>query len=774
MANYCGRTSSEDAPIKSYRARLARVNASETSSSISSSSPPMYPACARGPTHKSALTMTLPTTLNLSQISHTNKFIQVPAEAPISEPGKLLRKIIWESEIPPPTDGFVPFVAVHAHGEYVAFTQTRGPSGISAELGEDLREVVCLYHCASQRKGDYRHVKGGIVDMAFAHLSHRILLGILNDIGEVVIGEIGPRSESSGSLHLDLVLQINPSFEILAPITHRRMAWTPFIIDEDEPAGTEVARALIVAVASNSVVDIFNLSEPLELLKRQVVLDTELVQYRIRINLNCVATRLKISPDASAVVVATVKRELKFYIFDFDQPIGQQLECPYPCPKIGEDSAVISSLWFPDDHAFTQTTALFWKHIVLAYDLNSKVCLYSCDTWQLIQSIKFPTVSGGFHMTMATSGDRFVLFSPEHSKLYVVHLEITIKGEESEAWFSSVRVIEMPVRFKIIIVAPNSTMSNTKVLGFYGNALEMGIIPHGIKNKKSKYVTFEGYDTGSELKIKAPKRNQDLQAVKPKEKSPQLSAVIGQEWNRDTVTGTATEDLPQKPVEQATKRTSKTTKREALFYDFSDTLRGTITEEVQKSALALSSSIKELVEMFFKDQEKILNVAVERNIEPFTQKIVEVSAASTKKDETIVSQFRGLLAKGLDSQALRLLLEYPHLAIRGVLEMELFKKLQKRELDNDSDLLLKLCLTLVKDFAIFPTVLTELFEEVAVVANRGGGLKSQDDHHRVLFEILDTSDRFLLDNPNFHKEREMRRMQMVVKSVLNHQVLKNC
>lgn len=486
MPNLPIKTKTSTPPIASYRARLASTNASESSSSISSSPPPAAtpPSPARSreasPFSNSAGKMSNAT--NLAQIRHTDRFIEVGPNEPNSESSKLLQKTLWESAIKP-SDKFVPFVAVHAHGDYLAFTKAIWPSSDEQiEIDEDVKEAICLYHCTFQRKGTYHYVKGHIVDMAFAHLSHRILLGVLNDIGEIMIGEIGPRSSISGSLYLIRVLQINPSFEVLVPLTLRRMAWTPFIMDEDEPTGSELTRALVVAVASNSFIDVFSLSEPLELLKGQSVSENSLANFRIRIDLNCVVTRVKISPDASALVVATAKKGFKLYAIDFDQPLGQQYECPSPSPNLGEDS-IISSLWFPDDHAFAQSSALFWKHIIVAFEQNSKICLYSCDSWQLVQSVKVPKVAGGYHMTMATSGDRFVLFSPNHPKFYVVYLEVKVKGEESEAWFSSVKMIEMPDSFKLLIVAPNSTAKNTKLLGFCNDDLKMVIIPHGLPSK---------------------------------------------------------------------------------------------------------------------------------------------------------------------------------------------------------------------------------------------------------------------------------------------------
>ncbi|KAG0719455.1 Enhancer of mRNA-decapping protein 4 [Chionoecetes opilio] len=322
-------------------------------------------------------------------------------------------------------EGYVAYaIRGECHEGYVAYA-IRAPQKTSG--------MVRIINNKTGDRGLIRNIRGMVRDLAFAHITNRIILAFTDQFGTLYVCEVTETSTGTSLKKLDLVYYLDLSTEILVEVAsssneasdHHRIIWCPYIPDEQAGGEEGDEPAHLLVLTHGPCAEIWNISVVLrehgggQLRRDQVASGYQLMEQH-----SAPITDAAFSPDGTALATAALDGYVKFFqVYMADEEKSPR--CLHQWNP--HDGKPLSALFFLDDHKHHSPDVQFWKYAVTGACNNSELRVWSCESWQCHQTLRFvptrqdpPQTPLVFKATMDPSAN-FLLLSDIHRRvMYVI------------------------------------------------------------------------------------------------------------------------------------------------------------------------------------------------------------------------------------------------------------------------------------------------------------------------------------------------------------------
>uniref|UniRef100_T1I716 Enhancer of mRNA-decapping protein 4 WD40 repeat region domain-containing protein n=1 Tax=Rhodnius prolixus TaxID=13249 RepID=T1I716_RHOPR len=315
-------------------------------------------------------------------------------------------------------------LAVHRDGKYIAY----GIKGAKSNC------AIRVVNRETAKRALIKGIEGMIEDLAFAFIPNQVILASLDQFGNDVIESEGPK----------------------------RIFWCPYVPDEEaENSPDPYAEGLLLAVTRGTKIQMWSVNT--------LAIDPACTSYSgnspgflsIDAHSNIIVDAA-FSPDGSAIATASHDGKCKF----FQAYMHGEGRCLHEWePHNGEP---VTLLFFLDNYTNFENDTQFWKYAVTGAKDNCELKLWSCETWECIQTLRF--TSSESHASAAkklkaaidlTAG--YILLSDMYSRLLYV-LELQKNANESLPFVKSISEFKLPypiLSFGIVDAGPKTFKPNT-------------------------------------------------------------------------------------------------------------------------------------------------------------------------------------------------------------------------------------------------------------------------------------------------------------------------
>ncbi|KAK7078469.1 enhancer of mRNA decapping 4 [Halocaridina rubra] len=307
-------------------------------------------------------------------------------------------------------------VAVHCSGEYIAY---------AIKAPQKSTGMVRIINRKTGDRGLVKNIRGMVRDLAFAHLHNRVILAFTDQYGTLSIIEVTPAAPEP-ALNTETLLEVSTDTD--KPSDAHRVIWCTYIPDDQGSGDEGDDPAFLLVLTHGPCAEIFKINVILR--ERQDVHISRKdmnVGYQLIEKHSAPITAAAFSPDGTALATAALDGFVKFfqvYMAD-DEKSPRCLHQWNP-----HEGKPLSSLFFLDNHKHHSPEVQFWKYAVTGAANNSELKVWSCESWQCHQTLRF--VSGqrnslhgntyAFKAAMDPSAN-FLLLSDIHRRvMYVIAL----------------------------------------------------------------------------------------------------------------------------------------------------------------------------------------------------------------------------------------------------------------------------------------------------------------------------------------------------------------
>ncbi|XP_067652269.1 enhancer of mRNA-decapping protein 4-like isoform X1 [Haliotis asinina] len=320
-------------------------------------------------------------------------------------------------------------VAVHRDNDFVAYVLKGKSNGVVRVISRKSAERVLL-----------KDFNGRVIDVAFAH-TDEILLAAVDEIGNLFVHEI---KEEDGKVVSSLILhvkhpQTTPSSEF------HRVIWCPYIPEDCEEALTDASSqdaSRVLVLTHDAVAEIWSVDMVTKEHGCGPHYPNTVETGLITINSHSKPiVDAAFSPDGTAMATASLDGEVKFFQVYMQE--GTSPRCLHQWKP--HDGKPMSCLFFLDDHKNLSADAQFWKYAVTGANQNQELKIWSCESWNCLQTIRFvnpPNMEVGALADVSLKagldlGARYLVLSDRMRKMLYV-LQIHQEGTSTTAHVSSV------------------------------------------------------------------------------------------------------------------------------------------------------------------------------------------------------------------------------------------------------------------------------------------------------------------------------------------------
>ncbi|XP_048253364.1 enhancer of mRNA-decapping protein 4-like isoform X2 [Haliotis rufescens] len=320
-------------------------------------------------------------------------------------------------------------VAVHRDNDFVAYVLKGKSNGVVRVITRKTAERVLL-----------KDFDGRVIDVAFAH-TDEILLAAVDEIGNLFVHEI---REEDGKVVSHLLLHIKhpqatPSSEF------HRVIWCPYIPEDCEEAMTDASSqdaSRVLVLTHDAVAEIWSVDMVTKEHGCGPHYPNTIASGLITINSHSKPiVDAAFSPDGTAMATASLDGEVKFFQVYMQE--GTSPRCLHQWKP--HEGKPMSCLFFLDDHKNLSADAQFWKYAVTGANQNQELKIWSCESWNCLQTIRFvnpPNMDGGPLAEVSLKagldlGAKYLVLSDRMRKMLYV-LQVHQEGTSTTAHVSSV------------------------------------------------------------------------------------------------------------------------------------------------------------------------------------------------------------------------------------------------------------------------------------------------------------------------------------------------
>ncbi|XP_064104541.1 enhancer of mRNA-decapping protein 4-like isoform X4 [Macrobrachium nipponense] len=344
-------------------------------------------------------------------------------------------------------------VASHCSGEYIAY---------AIKAPQKSTGMVRIINRKSGDRGLVKNIRGMVRDLAFAHMSNRVILAFTDQYGTLSVIEVTPTTEAS--LGTEMLLEVRSEAD--KPSDSHRVIWCPYIPDDQGSGDEGDDPAFLLVLTRGTTAEVWKINvilrehESVHISREDVTSGYQLIEQH-----SSPITAAAFSPDGTALATAALDGFVKFFQVYMADEEGSP-RCLHKWNP--HDGKPLSALFFLDNHkrhspelackaggAFSTNggrgnfgcraenknspsgssnvlssvsgRVQFWKYAVTGASNNSELKVWSCESWQCHQTLRFipaqreaPPPSFAFKAAMDPSAN-FLLLSDIHRRvMYVI------------------------------------------------------------------------------------------------------------------------------------------------------------------------------------------------------------------------------------------------------------------------------------------------------------------------------------------------------------------
>ncbi len=201
----------------------------------------------------------------------------------------------------------------------------------------------------------------------------------------------------------------------------------PYLPDDDEGDMEDPSPAKLLVVTHGAVAEMWNVDMVVGEYGSGPLSPSSVTVGRLTIDDHSDAVvDATFSPDGTALATASADGQVKFfqvYMHGSESP-----RCLHEWAPHG--GRPLSSLFFLDDHRNHEPDEQFWKYAVTGCDFNSELKLWSCASWECLQTVRFtpPKSEGGgsakivLKAALDLSGKYILLSDINRKNMYVLRV----------------------------------------------------------------------------------------------------------------------------------------------------------------------------------------------------------------------------------------------------------------------------------------------------------------------------------------------------------------
>ncbi|KAM3959163.1 enhancer of mRNA-decapping protein 4 homolog Ge-1 isoform 1-T1 [Aphomia sociella] len=334
-------------------------------------------------------------------------------------------------------------LAIHISGKYMAYS-IKAINPLNPSSWSGMVRVVYNPEPGTERRALIKGMKGVVQDLSFAHIQSQVVLACIDEQGNFYVHEI---EANDAGIRCVLVAEVRE--DTGAGGGAARVVWCPYIPDEDDDApDDDVARLLLTT--HHNLARMWNM----RIIVSQVAA-TECVGSARALcsggagvltaaDHAAAVVDAAFSPDGTALATASADGFVMFfqvYMHNESSP-----RCLHKWQPHG--GKPLSCLFFLDNHKNYNTDVQFWKFAVTGAENNTTIKIWSCKSWNCLQTISFtPSIAPeqpvlGLKAMLDTSASYLVLSDYETRSLYV--LNMTWDVDDTTAYCKSISEFLLP------------------------------------------------------------------------------------------------------------------------------------------------------------------------------------------------------------------------------------------------------------------------------------------------------------------------------------------
>ncbi|GIY27632.1 enhancer of mRNA-decapping protein 4 [Caerostris darwini] len=265
-------------------------------------------------------------------------------------------------------------ISIHLSGLYLAYVLK--PSNNKPGFVRIVRTHLDIRHLIKDYKSEVK-------DISFAHTTSQVLLGSVDARGELSVHKI---SDNGSEILCDLLIRILRPNE-WTPSEHNRIIWCLFIPDDNESADDENEDfSTLLVVTHEERAEIWHVETVVkEHGQGNLALEDVKIGIQVISDHKMPITTATFSPDGTALAIASIDGVIKFFqVNTLNKDISPR--CLHQWTPHPQKS--LSSLYFLDNCKNHRPDEQFWKFAVTGAENNTELKIWSCESWNCLQTIK--------------------------------------------------------------------------------------------------------------------------------------------------------------------------------------------------------------------------------------------------------------------------------------------------------------------------------------------------------------------------------------------------
>ncbi|XP_053604958.1 enhancer of mRNA-decapping protein 4-like [Plodia interpunctella] len=332
-------------------------------------------------------------------------------------------------------------LAIHISGKYMAYS-IKATNPLNPGSWSGMVRVVYTPEPGTERRTLIKGMKGVVQDLAFAHIQNQVVLACIDEQGNFYVHEI----ETTDGIRCTLIAEIREDTGVGGVAA--RVVWCPYIPDEEDTQDDDVARLLLTT--HDNIARMWNMSAIVSRVEggrgvadaagQLLGADGALAAAEH----GAAIVDAAFSPDGTAL--ATAGQDGVVMFFQVYMRNESSPRCLHKWQPHG--GKPLSCLFFLDNHKNYNTDVQFWKFAVTGAENNTIIKIWSCKSWNCLQTITFTPTLGpegpvlGLKAMLDTSASYLVLSDFKTRSLYVLNMAWDV--DDTTAYCKSIAEFLLP------------------------------------------------------------------------------------------------------------------------------------------------------------------------------------------------------------------------------------------------------------------------------------------------------------------------------------------
>ncbi|KAJ8980296.1 hypothetical protein NQ317_005216 [Molorchus minor] len=259
-------------------------------------------------------------------------------------------------------------VAAHINGKVIAYGMKGKDGGMLRVTNQETNHRTLI-----------KNLKEDIKDLAFAYSRNMIMLGCVDNEGNILVYEI---EDSPNSISYTLLLHVYHHKGNRSK-TNYKLIWCPYLPSSDEEIDSTDDPEKMFVVLNGNRAEVYNVAMLTSKYGCGPLDPDEDFEGYIEINHSAELVDASFSSDGTAIAIASSDGYVKFFqLYMFD---NEKQKCLHEWRP--HDGQPLSSIIFIDN--VLEYSSECWKFTITGANNNSEIKLWSCESWTCLQTIHF-------------------------------------------------------------------------------------------------------------------------------------------------------------------------------------------------------------------------------------------------------------------------------------------------------------------------------------------------------------------------------------------------